>query len=173
MHTYPGVRSDSDLYTFGYRFKPWVGTPIASSEEIKKYMGEVIEDNDLNKHIRYRHRITGASWSSADNLWTVDVTNLNTGDTFQMTTNFLWMCQGYYKHSEGYTPEWPGMDSYKGKIVHPQTWPQDLDYKNKKVLVIGSGATAATVVPAMAEDVEHITMLQRSPTYFIPGRNSN
>jgi len=90
MHTYPGVRSDSDLYTFGYRFKPWVGTPIASSEEIKKYMGEVIEDNDLNKHIRYRHRITGASWSSADNLWTVDVTNLNTGDTFQMTTNFLW-----------------------------------------------------------------------------------
>lgn len=173
MHQYPGVRSDSDLYTFGYRFKPWVGTPIASSEEIKKYMGEVIEDNGLNKHIRYRHRITGASWSSADNLWTVDVTNLNTGDTFQMTTNFLWMCQGYYKHAEGYTPEWPGMDSYKGQIVHPQTWPQDLDYKGKKVLVIGSGATAATVVPAMAEDVEHITMLQRSPTYFIPGRNAN
>ena len=172
-HKYPGVRSDSDLYTFGYRFKPWKGTPIASSAEIKKYMGEVIEDNHLDRHIRYRHRITAAAWSSADNTWTVDVHNLATDEKTQISTNFLWMCQGYYKHEKGYTPEWPNMDSFAGQIIHPQTWPEDLDYKNKRVVVIGSGATAATLVPNMAEDVEHITMLQRSPTYFIPGRNAN
>ena len=173
MHKYPGVRSDSDLYTFGYRFKPWVGSPIATSAEIKKYMGEVIEEAGLDQHIRYRHRITAASWSSLENRWTVDVTRLDTNETFQMTANFLWMCQGYYKHSEGYTPEWPNMSSYKGRIVHPQTWPDDLDYANKKVLVIGSGATAATLVPAMAQTAEHVTVLQRSPTYFVPGRNVN
>lgn len=173
MHTYPGVRSDSDLYTFGYRFKPWVGAPIASSAEIKKYMGEVIKDADLDRHIRYRHRVTGASWSSLENRWTVDVTRLDTNEQFQITTNFLWMCQGYYKHSQGYTPEWPNMDSYKGRIVHPQNWPNDLEYADKKVLVIGSGATAATLVPAMAKTAEHVTVLQRSPTYFVPGRNVN
>lgn len=172
-HKYPGIRSDSDLYTFGYRFKPWTGTPIATSAEIKKYMGEVIEENHLNDHIRYRHRITGASWSSADNAWTVNVHNLETNEKFQISATFLWMCQGYYKHDKGYTPEWPNMDSFKGQIIHPQTWPEDLDYTGKKVVVIGSGATAATLVPNMAKDVEHITMLQRSPTYFIPGRNAN
>ncbi len=173
MHTYPGVRSDSDLYTFGYRFKPWTGAPIASSAEIKKYMSEVIADSGIDKHIRYQHRITNASWSSLENRWTVDVLRGDTGETFQMTANFLWMCQGYYKHSEGYTPEWPGMKSYKGRLVHPQTWPNDLDYAGKKVLVIGSGATAATIVPAMAKDAEHVTVLQRSPTYFVTGRNAN
>jgi cation diffusion facilitator CzcD-associated flavoprotein CzcO len=173
MHRYPGVRSDSDLYTFGYRFKPWTSAPIASAAEIKKYMAEVIKENGLDEHIRYQHRITNASWSSRDNRWTVTVTRGDTGETFQMTTNFLWMCQGYYKHSEGYTPEWPNMDAYKGRVVHPQTWPEDLDYKGKKVLVIGSGATAATVVPAIASDVEHVTVLQRSPTYFATGRNAN
>ena len=124
MHTYPGVRSDSDLYTFGYRFKPWTSAPIASAEEIKKYMAEVITENHIDKNIRYRHEITAASWSSRDKRWTVTVTNLAKGETFQMTANFLWMCQGYYKHSQGYTPEWPGMDQYKGRIVHPQTWPK-------------------------------------------------
>lgn len=173
MHTYPGVRSDSDLYTFGYRFKPWTGAPIASSAEIKKYMSEVIADSGIDKHIRYQHRITHAAWSSLENRWTVDVLRGDTGDTFQMTANFLWMCQGYYKHSEGYTPEWPGMKSYKGRLVHPQTWPSDLDYAGKKILVIGSGATAATIVPAMAKDAEHVTVLQRSPTYFVTGRNAN
>ena len=173
MHTYPGVRSDSDLYTFGYRFKPWTGAPIASSAEIKKYMSEVIADNGIDKHIRYQHRITHASWSSLENRWTVDVLRGDTGETFQITANFLWMCQGYYKHSEGYTPEWPGMKSYKGRLVHPQTWPSDLDYAGKKILVIGSGATAATIVPAMAKDAEHVTVLQRSPTYFVTGRNAN
>ena len=173
MHRYPGVRSDSDLYTFGYRFKPWTGTPIATADEILKYMDEVIEENNLNDHIRYNHWIDSSSWSSEDKKWTIKGTNKVTGEPIEFTCNFLWMCQGYYKHAEGYTPEWEGMDDYKGRIVHPQTWPEDLDYKGKKVLCIGSGATTATVVPAIAGDCEHVTVLQRSPTYFIPGVNAN
>ncbi len=172
MHRYPGVRSDSDLYTFGYRFKPWTGTPIATADEILKYMGEVIDENDLGRHIRYKHRIASAVWSSKDNLWTIEGTR-DSGEPFRITANFLWMCQGYYRHAEGYTPEWEGMDTFKGQIVHPQTWPEDLDYKGKKVVVIGSGATTATVVPAIAAECAHVTVLQRSPTYFIPGRNEN
>jgi cation diffusion facilitator CzcD-associated flavoprotein CzcO len=172
-HKYPGIRSDSDLYTFGYRFKPWVGAPIASAEEILKYMGEVIEDHDLASHIRYRHRISDASWNSKTSTWTVVVERTDTGEAKTFTTNFLWMCQGYYRHSKGYTPEWPGMADFKGRIVHPQTWPEDLKLTDKKVLLIGSGATAATLIPAIADDAAHVTMLQRSPTYFIPGRNAN
>jgi cation diffusion facilitator CzcD-associated flavoprotein CzcO len=171
-HRYPGIRSDSDLYTFGYRFKPWTGAPIATAAEIRSYMGEVIEENDLARHIRYRHKITSASWSSGDALWTIEATRTDTGETVRFTANFLWMCQGYYRHEKGYTPEWPGMESFKGRIVHPQTWPEDLDYTGKNVVVIGSGATAATVIPAMAADCRHITMLQRSPTYFRTGRNA-
>ena len=171
MHKYPGIRSDSDLYTFGYRFKPWVGTPIATAEEIRKYMGEVIEENDLARHIRYSHKILSAAWSGKAILWSITA---QMGDAIKVfTANFLWMCQGYYRHSEGYTPQWKGMSRFKGKIVHPQTWPEDLDYKGKRVIVIGSGATAATLVPAIAGDCEHVTVLQRSPTYFIPGRNAN
>lgn len=173
MHRYPGVRSDSDLYTFGYRFKPWTGTPIATADEILRYMGEVIEENDLGKHIRYRHKITRARWSSKDNLWTLEGTRTDTGAAVRFTANFLWMCQGYYRHAEGYTPEWKGMDRFKGRIVHPQTWPDDLDLKNKNVICIGSGATTATVVPAIAGECKHVTVLQRSPTYFIPARNAN
>ena len=170
-HKYPGIRSDSDLYTFGYRFKPWTSAPIASAEEILKYMGEVIEENDLDRHIRYGRRIAKASWSSADNLWTVEARGADTGAVETYTAGFLWMCQGYYRHEEGFTPRWEGMADFKGQIVHPQTWPQDLDLKGKKVVVIGSGATAATLIPAIADDVAHVTMLQRSPTYFFPGRN--
>jgi cation diffusion facilitator CzcD-associated flavoprotein CzcO len=172
-HRYPGIRSDSDLYTFGYRFKPWTSAPIATAEEILKYMGEVIEENDLGRHIRYKHTITSARWSSENNNWTIDATRTDTGEQRRFTANFLWMCQGYYRHSEGYTPEWPGMDRYKGEVVHPQSWPEDLDYKGKNVIVIGSGATAATLVPAIAAECGHVTVLQRSPTYFIPGRNQN
>ena len=172
-HKYPGIRSDSDLYTFGYRFKPWVGPPIATAEEILNYMGEVIEENDLARHIRYRHRIDKATWSSERNLWTIEAVRTDTGEALRFTANFLWMCQGYYRQSGGYTPEWLGMDSFKGRIVHPQTWPDDLDLKGKRVVVIGSGATAATLVPAIAGDCGHVTLLQRSPTYFIPGRNEN
>lgn len=173
MHTYPGVRSDSDLYTFGYRFKPWRGPPIASAQEIRDYMGEVIEENDLARHIRYKHNIVGASFSRVTNLWTVEVEQTDTLRKLSFRCNFLWMCQGYYRHAEGYTPDWPGMKDYKGRLVHPQTWPKDLDLKDKEVLVIGSGATTATVVPAIANDCKHVTVLQRSPTYFIPGRNIN
>ena len=172
-HKYPGIRSDSDLYTFGYRFKPWTGKPIAAAKEILDYMGEVIDENDLARHIRYRHRIVSAKWSSAEKRWTVDAVMLESGEPVRFLVNFLWMCQGYYRHSEGYTPEWPGMADFKGAIVHPQRWPADLDYKGKKMVVIGSGATAATLIPSVAADVEHVTMLQRSPTYFIPARNAN
>jgi cation diffusion facilitator CzcD-associated flavoprotein CzcO len=172
-HKYPGIRSDSDLYTFGYRFKPWVGPPIATAQEILKYMGEVIEDNDLGRHIRYGHLIKRATWSSGDNLWTLEVERKETGETVTFTAGFLWMCQGYYRHSEGYTPEWPGMEAFEGPIVHPQTWPQDLDLEDKRVVIIGSGATAATLAPAIAGDCAHVTVLQRSPTYYVPGRNAN
>src|SRR5215203_676936 len=170
-HRYPGIRSDSDLYTFGYRFKPWTGTPIASAQEILTYMGDVIAENDLARYIRYQHQITSARWSSEDNRWTIDATRIDPGDAVRFTAGFLWMCQGYYRHAEGYTPEWPGMERFTGEIVHPQSWPEDLDYRGKNIVVIGSGATAATLIPAIAEECGHITMLQRSPTYFIPGRN--
>jgi cation diffusion facilitator CzcD-associated flavoprotein CzcO len=171
-HHYPGIRSDSDLYTFGYRFKPWTSAPIATAAEILKYMGDVIDENDLGRHIRYRHTIISARWSSSENLWTIDATRTDTGESVRFAANFLWMCQGYYRHSEGYTPEWDGMADFKGRIVHPQTWPDDLDYKAKKVVVIGSGATAATLIPAIAADCDHVTLLQRSPTYFRTGRNA-
>ncbi|MEH6694221.1 MAG: NAD(P)/FAD-dependent oxidoreductase [Hyphomonas sp.] len=172
-HKYPGIRSDSDLYTFGYRFKPWTGQPIAAADKILTYMEEVIDENDITPHIRYSHKILSASWSSQDKQWTVEAKRSDTGEIVRVTANFLWMCQGYYDHSKGFTPEWEGMDDFKGQIVHPQTWPEDLDYKGKRVIVIGSGATAATVVPAIAADCKHVTLLQRSPTYFIPGRNEN
>ncbi|MGH6644699.1 MAG: flavin-containing monooxygenase, partial [Bradyrhizobium sp.] len=171
-HRYPGIRSDSDLHTFGYRFKPWTSAPIASAAEILRYMGDVIEENDLARHIRYQHTINSAAWSSEQNLWTIEATRNDTGEKLHFTTNFFWMCQGYYRHTEGYTPEWKDMAKFKGKIVHPQKWPEDLDYKDKRVIVIGSGATAATLIPALANDVAHVTMLQRSPTYFRTGRNA-
>jgi cation diffusion facilitator CzcD-associated flavoprotein CzcO len=171
-HRYPGTRSDSDLYTFGYRFKPWTSAPIATRAEILQYMAEVITENGLDRHIRYRHRITSARWSSSDKRWTLQGTRTDTGEPVCFAGNFLWMCQGYYRHSEGYTPEWSGMQNFKGQIVHPQTWPEDLDYAGKKVVVIGSGATAATLIPAIACDCSHVTMLQRSPTFFRTGRNA-
>lgn len=171
-HRYPGIRSDSDLYTFGYRFKPWTGPPIATAEEILTYVGEVIDDNDLDRHIRYRHRIDRAEWSSADNLWTITATKLDSGETARFTANFLYMCQGYYRHNEGYWPDWPQMDRYEGKLIHSEEWMEDVDYAGKNVLVIGSGASAATIIPAMCETASHVTMLQRSPTYFRSGRNA-
>lgn len=172
-HDYPGIRSDSDLYTFGYRFKPWVGAPIASKAEILRYMGAVIDENDLARRIHYHQKITAARWSSTDNLWTLDVADQNNGQTRQVTANFLWMCQGYFNHDQGYTPEWPGMADFGGEIIHPQTWPKDADLSGKRVVVIGSGATAATLVPAIADQCAHVTLLQRSPTYFFPSKNEN
>jgi len=173
QHTYPGIRSDSDLYTFGYGFKPWTGKPIASGEAILDYLEEVIEDDHIDRHIRYQHEVLTASWSGDEQLWLITARRNDTGEEVQFTCNFLWMCQGYYRHSQGYTPRWDGMEDFKGPIVHPQTWPEDLDYTGKRVVVIGSGATAATLIPNMADKCEHITMLQRSPTYFWTGENRN
>jgi len=172
-HIYPGIRSDSDLHTFGYAFKPWKGKPIAPANEILDYLGEVIDENGLDRFIRYRHRIATAIWSSADERWTITGVDESSGDSFTLTCRFLWMCQGYYRQRDGYQPTWPGMDDFSGPIVHPQHWPDDLDYEGKRIVVIGSGATAATLIPALAPDVEHITMLQRSPTFFRTGRNVN
>ncbi|MCB1696260.1 MAG: NAD(P)/FAD-dependent oxidoreductase [Halioglobus sp.] len=172
-HTYPGIRSDSDLYTFGYSWKPWVGAPIATAPEILKYLTESIQENGLGDYIRYRHKVRTASWSSEAQRWQLQVDNLESGEQLAFTAGFLWMCQGYYDHDKPYTPKWPGMDRYQGRVVHPQLWPEDLDYSDMKVLVIGSGATAATLVPAMAGKCRHITMLQRSPTYFYPRPNTD
>ncbi|WP_338465951.1 NAD(P)/FAD-dependent oxidoreductase [Novosphingobium sp. ZN18A2] len=172
-HKYPGVRSDSDLYTFGYRFKPWVDEPIAKAEKILRYMGEVIEENGIGDHIHYGHRITGCNWSGKDNLWTVKAVRKSDGAEVTFTANFLWMCQGYYDHEKPYVPDWPGLSDYKGQFVHAQLWDPETDYAGKRVLVIGSGATAATVVPAFAEKAAHVTMLQRSPTYFFCSPNQN
>jgi len=172
-HRYPGIRSDSDLFTFGYGFKPWMGKPIATAEEILAYMGEVIDENDLARHIRYRHRIERASWSGEEARWTIEGRRVDTDEPFRITAGFLWMCQGYYRHAGGYTPDWPGMDKFGGRIVHPQEWPDDLELEGKRVVVIGSGATAATLVPAIAGRCAEVTMLQRSPTFYITGRNSN
>ncbi len=172
-HRYPGIRSDSDLYTFGYRFKPWMGKPIATADEILRYLGEVIDENGLAGRIRYRHAIERASWSEARRLWTVSVHRLDTGERLELSARFLWMCQGYYRHEGGHTPSWPGMADFRGRIVHPQDWPEDLDLAGRRVVVIGSGATAATLVPAIAGRCAHVTMLQRSPTWFITGRNAN
>ena len=172
-HRYPGIRSDSDLYTFGYRFKPWTGPPIATAQQIMDYLTEVVDEDQLGSHVWFGHRITSASWSSAEQRWTVRAQRAVDGATLSVTCGFLWMCQGYYRHERGYTPTWPGMDEFEGRIVHPQTWPEDLDYTGLRVVVIGSGATAATLVPAMSPTCAHVTMVQRSPTFFIARPNVN
>ena len=162
---FPGIRSDSDLFTYGYRFKPWRGPSIAGGE-ILNYLDEVIEENDLNRHIRYHHRVTAVAWSTEERRWTVDVTRGDTGERLRFTTDFLWMCQGYYNHEKPYQPRWEGMDRFQGRIVHPQQWPEDLDYAGKRIVVIGSGSTASTLIPALAQKAAHVTMLQRSPSYY-------
>jgi cation diffusion facilitator CzcD-associated flavoprotein CzcO len=172
-HRYPGARSDSDLYTFGYRFKPWTGPPIATAQEILDYLQEEIVADGLASAIRYRHTVTAAAWSSDERCWTLDVTRTDTGERLRITCAFLWMCQGYYRHAEAYTPSWPGMERFEGTVVHPQLWPEDLDLTDKDVVVIGSGATAATLIPSIADSAAHVTMLLRSPTFFITGRNQN
>jgi cation diffusion facilitator CzcD-associated flavoprotein CzcO len=172
-HKYPGIRSDSDMFTFGYRFKPWTGKPIASGAEILNYLGEVITENHLGQHIRCNHHVLTANWCNSAQIWTITAVKKDTQQLLTFTANFLWMCQGYYKHEKGYTPTWQGMDEFNGDIIHPQNWPESLDYSDKKVVVIGSGATAATIVPNIAKKCQHVTVLQRSPTYFFPRENSN
>ncbi len=166
LFRYPGIRSDSDMYTLGYSFKPWTqAKAIADGPAILSYLHETASENDIKRHIRYGHHVTSAAWSTADAAWTVEATR--NGETVRLTCNFLFMCSGYYDYAAGYTPDFAGTDRFKGRIVHPQKWTSDIDYKGKRVIVIGSGATAVTLVPEMAKDAAHVTMLQRSPTYVV------
>ena len=166
LFRYPGIRSDSDMHTLGYSFKPWLDSKaIADGPAILEYVKETAAEHDLEQHIRYRRRVVGASWSSAQAVWTIEVRHEDTGTTSHIRSNLLLMCAGYYRYEQGYLPEFSGRDRFAGEIIHPQRWPDDCDYRDKKVVVIGSGATAMTIVPEMAKDAEHIIMLQRSPTY--------
>ncbi|CAM4367346.1 FAD-containing monooxygenase EthA [Mycobacterium basiliense] len=169
LFRYPGIRSDSDLHTFSYEFKPWENEKaIASAGAIMSYLRETVVENDIAKSIRFGHKVIDASWSSADARWLVQVERVATGEHVTMSCRWFFCASGYYRYDEGYTPEFPGRERFTGQIVHPQHWPQDLDYRGKRVVVIGSGATAVTLVPAMAETAGHVTMLQRSPTYILP-----
>jgi monooxygenase len=174
LFRYPGIRSDSDMFTLGYSFRPWEeAKAIADGSSILKYVRETARDHGVDQRIRFNHRVVAASWSSADARWTVTAERGETAETVQLTCNFLYGCTGYYRYDEGYTPQFEGTDRFQGQIVHPQHWPEDLDYAGKRVVVIGSGATAVTLLPAMAETAAHVTMLQRSPSYFVtlPGRD--
>ena len=165
---YPGIRSDSDMFTLGYNFKPWrEGKAIADGPSILKYIRETAAEGGIDDHVRYNHMVLGADWSSQDCTWTVRAERKDTGEKVSIRCNFLMMCSGYYSYKKGYTPEFPGRERFEGEIVHPQFWPEDLDYAGKRVVVIGSGATAVTLIPEMAQDTAHITMLQRSPTYMV------
>jgi monooxygenase len=167
LFRYPGVRSDSDMYTLGYRFRPWRDAKaIADGPSILKYIRETAAEYGIADKIRYGHRAKFASWCSADALWTVEVATKD-GATRRFTCNFLFMCSGYYNYAEGYMPGWPAMDRFAGKIIHPQKWPANFDYQEKRIIVIGSGATSVTLVPAMAETAKHVVMLQRSPSYIL------
>jgi monooxygenase len=167
LFRYPGIRSDSDLHTFGYEFKPWRDEhAIATADKILTYLRETVDENDIGRRIRFHHRVLGASWSSVDARWVVDVER--DGQLVQFSANWLFCAGGYYRYDRGFTPEFAGREQFGGKIVHPQQWPEDLDYAGKKVVVIGSGATAVTLVPSMAKTAGHVTMLQRSPTYVMP-----
>ncbi len=167
LFRYPGIRSDSDMHTLGYGFKPWAqAKSIVDGPAILNYVHQTARENGVEPKIRFNRRVVGAEWSTADSRWTVTVERADTGETEQLTCGFLWMCSGYYRYDEGYTPEFPGVERFAGRIVHPQHWPEDLDYTGKRVVVIGSGATAVTLAPAMAERAAQVTMLQRSPTYI-------
>ena len=171
LFRYPGIRSDSDMYTYSYGFKPWVNkSAIADGGTILEYIRETADEYDLNQHIRYNHKVVSAQWSSTDNLWTVTVTRSDTQsdneEPLTIRCRFILSCTGYFDYEKGYTPEFAGIDDFQGEIVHPQFWPERLDYKDKRVVIIGSGATAVTLVPSMAGDTASLVMLQRSPTYI-------
>ncbi len=172
LFRYPGVRSDSDMQTLGYRFKPWTGDKsLAAGPAILDYVRSTAVEAGIDRRIRFGHRVIRANWSSADQCWSV--TAEHSGEEVTLTARFLYSCAGYYDYDAGYLPRFEGTDRFRGDIVHPQHWPEDLDYRGKRVVVIGSGATAVTLVPAMAADAEHVTMLQRSPTYImsLPARD--
>ncbi|MEO8026127.1 MAG: NAD(P)/FAD-dependent oxidoreductase [Bryobacteraceae bacterium] len=171
LFRYPGIRSDSDMLTMGYSFRPWTNpNAVSPGDQIRDYITETARDEGIDRHIRFRHRIERAEWSSGTGLWTVEaIRTMDDGrdEPVSMTCNFLFSCAGYYRYSSGYTPELPGAVRFAGRIVHPQAWPKDLDYRGKRVVIIGSGATAVTLVPSIAKSAGHVTMLQRSPTYMV------
>jgi cation diffusion facilitator CzcD-associated flavoprotein CzcO len=169
LFRYPGIRSDSDLYTFGYQFKPWTDDKaIADGPAIKSYIRETAEESGIDRKIRFGHRVQRAEWSSEDSLWTLTVERTGTGETFEMKAKWIFAATGYYRYDEGYTPHFDGIDDFQGEVIHPQHWPEDFDYAGKRIVVIGSGATAVTLIPELARDATHVTMLQRSPTYVLP-----
>jgi monooxygenase len=168
LFRYPGVRSDSDMYTLGYAFRPWAGAKaIADGSSILSYVRQTARDYGIDQNIRFRHRVVRAEWSTANARWTVEVRRSDSEVTVRLTCGFLFMCSGYYRYDEGYTPDFEGVDRFSGRIVHPQHWTADIDYAGKRVVVVGSGATAITLAPAIAQRAAHVTMLQRSPSYIV------
>ncbi len=174
LFRYPGIRSDSDMYTLGYRFRPWKSDrSLADGPAILEYVRETAREAGIDAKIRFHHKVVRASWSSDARRWTVDAVRVDTGEAVQFTASFVYNCSGYYRYEAGFTPDFPGMKRFTGTLLHPQHWPEQLDYRGKRVVVIGSGATAVTLVPSMADEAAHVTMLQRSPTYIIsvPGED--
>jgi monooxygenase len=166
LFKYPGIRSDSDMFTLGYSFKPWTEMKaLADGPSILRYIRETAREEDIESKIRLRHKVVAASWSTPDARWTLEVDVA--GETKTFTCNFLWMCAGYYSYTEAYTPDFPGRERFRGEVIHPQFWTDQVDYANKRVVVIGSGATAVTLVPELAKKAAHVVMLQRSPTYIL------
>ena len=175
LFRYPGIRSDSDMHTLGYPFRPWSEPKaLADGPSIRRYVIETAQEYGIDKHIRFEHKVLAANWSSRQHRWTVDVERTDTGERLQLTAGFVVGCTGYYRYDEPYVPEFPGRDRFQGEIIHPQQWADDTDYAGKRVVVIGSGATAITLVPAMTDRAAHVTMLQRSPSYVVslPGEDS-
>jgi monooxygenase len=169
LFRYPGIRSDSDLFTFGYDFKPWDSSiSIADGPSIKAYVGETAREYGIDRQIRYHHRVSSAKWSSKTARWHVTAERGDTGETVEFEAKWIFSATGYYRYDKGFTPEFEGRERFTGPVIHPQLWPEDLDYTGKRVVVIGSGATAVTLVPAMAEKAAHVVMLQRTPTYVMP-----
>jgi cation diffusion facilitator CzcD-associated flavoprotein CzcO len=175
LFRYPGIRSDSDMYTLGFPFRPWHSDrAIVDGDSIRQYIADTARDYGIDRKIRFQHRVTRADWSAADQRWNVEVHRADSGATLTVTCSFLMMCSGYYRYDEAYAPAFPNAERFNGPIIHPQFWPDGLDYEDKRVIVIGSGATAVTLVPALAEKAAHVTMLQRSPSYVlsVPGDDS-
>ncbi len=167
LFRYPGIRSDSDMYTLGYNFKPWTEKQvIADGHRIRNYIQETAQENDIQRHIRFGSKVVSADWRSETATWTLSVQK-KSGETVQLSCNWLMMCSGYYNYEEGFTPEFKGRDDFKGQVIHPQFWPENLDYSGKRVVVIGSGATAITLIPSMTDKARMVTMLQRTPSYVI------
>jgi cation diffusion facilitator CzcD-associated flavoprotein CzcO len=174
LFRYPGIRSDSDMYTLGYSFRPWEeAKAIADGASILRYVRDTADRSGIDPHIRFRHHVRSASWSSADARWSVEAELGGSGEAVRFTCNWLHMCSGYYDYAAGHDPQFESSEDFRGRIVRPQFWPEDLDYRGKRVVVIGSGATAVTIVPEMAKDAAHVVMLQRSPTYMVSRPSSD